>query len=238
MSKRLLSLLVAVLAMGLLAAGCGSDDSKSTSSSGSTTSTTETTPSDTADTSAGGVDSGSAELRAGLTSLLQEHVYLAGIAVANGVGNGLDSAQFKAAAGTLDTNSQASCRRDRLRLRRRRRQAVPGAVAQAHRLLRRLHHGQGHQGQARATPRPRRPSTATAPTSARSSRPPTPNLPADAVAEELKPHVQSLFDAIDAVVAGKANAFDKLQGSRGPHADDRQGPRRRHRQAVPRQVRR
>jgi hypothetical protein len=37
-----------------------------------------------------------------------------------------------------------------------------------------------------------------------------PELPADAVAEELKPHVQSLYAAIDASVAGKADYQTKL----------------------------
>src|SRR5829696_1437250 len=102
MSKRLLSLLVAVLAMGLLAAGCGNDDKDTTSSSSSSgTTTMEDHNSDDSSKSAGsgeGVESGAAELRAGLTGLLEEHVYLAGIAVTNGVGNGLDSGEFKAAA--------------------------------------------------------------------------------------------------------------------------------------------
>jgi hypothetical protein len=54
----------------------------------------------------GNSDSGASELRSGLTGLLEEHVYLAGIAVTQGVGEGLTSPQFKAAAGTLDTNSK------------------------------------------------------------------------------------------------------------------------------------
>ena len=37
-----------------------------------------------------------------------------------------------------------------------------------------------------------------------------PELPADAVAEELVPHVDSLFAAIDASVAGKADYQTKL----------------------------
>jgi hypothetical protein len=37
-----------------------------------------------------------------------------------------------------------------------------------------------------------------------------PELPADAVAEELIPHVQSLFDAIDAAVAGSPDFQTKL----------------------------
>jgi hypothetical protein len=42
-----------------------------------------------------------------------------------------------------------------------------------------------------------------------------PELPADAVATELKPHVASLFTAIDAVVAGSPTAFGKLQTAAG-----------------------
>jgi hypothetical protein len=42
-----------------------------------------------------------------------------------------------------------------------------------------------------------------------------PELPKDAVAEELKPHVASLSAAIDAVVAGDPTAFPKLQTAAG-----------------------
>ncbi|WP_225755020.1 hypothetical protein [Actinotalea sp. Marseille-Q4924] len=54
---------------------------------------------------AGEVDSPAADLRAGLTALLQEHVYLAGIAVATAYTTGPDSGEFEAAAAALDTNS-------------------------------------------------------------------------------------------------------------------------------------
>ena len=40
-----------------------------------------------------------------------------------------------------------------------------------------------------------------------------PNLAQDAVAEELKPHVSSLFKAIDSVVAGKAPFEDLRQAA-------------------------
>ena len=53
----------------------------------------------------GEVASAAAELRAGLTALLQEHVYLAGIAVATAYTAGPDSGEFEAAAAALDTNS-------------------------------------------------------------------------------------------------------------------------------------
>ncbi|MEE6294920.1 hypothetical protein [Georgenia wangjunii] len=55
----------------------------------------------------GEVDSDAAGLRAALTSLLQEHVYLAGIAVATAYVAGPDSAEFEGAAATLDVNSVA-----------------------------------------------------------------------------------------------------------------------------------
>ncbi len=53
----------------------------------------------------GDVASEAADLRAGLTALLQEHVYLAGISVATAYTAGPDSAEFEAAAATLDANS-------------------------------------------------------------------------------------------------------------------------------------
>jgi len=53
----------------------------------------------------GAVDSPAADLRSGLTALLQEHVYLAGIAVATAYRAGPDSPEFAAASATLDANS-------------------------------------------------------------------------------------------------------------------------------------
>lgn len=54
---------------------------------------------------AGEVDSEAADLRAGLTALLQEHVYLTGIGVATAYTAGADSAEFAAAKATLDGNT-------------------------------------------------------------------------------------------------------------------------------------
>src|SRR5690606_5984074 len=42
-----------------------------------------------------------------------------------------------------------------------------------------------------------------------------PNLPAEAVAEELEVHVTSLVTAIDAVIAGDAEAFSALREAAG-----------------------
>jgi hypothetical protein len=55
----------------------------------------------------GNAVSQAADLRSGLTYLLTEHVYLAGIAVATAYHAGADSDAFKAAAATLDENSKA-----------------------------------------------------------------------------------------------------------------------------------
>lgn len=51
--------------------------------------------------------SAAAELRAGLTGLLTEHVYLAGVAVATAYATAPNSAEFQAAAASLDVNSVA-----------------------------------------------------------------------------------------------------------------------------------
>ncbi|WP_250585793.1 hypothetical protein [Natronocalculus amylovorans] len=53
----------------------------------------------------GDTGSEASELRTNLATGLQEHVYLAGIAVKNAYAEGLDSGEFEAAAGTLDSNS-------------------------------------------------------------------------------------------------------------------------------------
>jgi hypothetical protein len=62
---------------------------------------------DTALELGGNADSDAAALRAGLTYLLTEHVYLAGIAVDTAYVTGADSPEFELAAGTLDDNSVA-----------------------------------------------------------------------------------------------------------------------------------
>lgn len=53
----------------------------------------------------GDINSPAAQTYAELSTLLQEHVYLAGIAIDTGLSFGLDSAEFGAAAGVLDGNS-------------------------------------------------------------------------------------------------------------------------------------
>ncbi|WP_405218250.1 hypothetical protein [Agrococcus sp. Ld7] len=159
----------------------------------------------------GEVDSDAATLRADLTALLQEHVYLAGIAVATAYHAGADSAQFEAAAAALDTNSVDLS------------EAVGSFSdedeAEAFLALWREHIGyfvdyavavkggddaaadeatmnlQGYTGEAGAFFEEISGGV----------------LPADAIAENLVMHVETLSAAIDAFAAGEPTATDTLQ---------------------------
>jgi hypothetical protein len=113
------------LAAGLTVAACGSDDNDAapmpTSAGATATSTTAATgdtmtddsmaPGTTAMSTSmdGTTDDGASTLRAGLTSLLQEHVYLAGITVETAVdaGGNMDDPSVQAAAAALDENTVA-----------------------------------------------------------------------------------------------------------------------------------
>src|SRR5689334_20967068 len=90
----------ALAATALIAAGCGgsSDNNNSNSSSAGSTGTHASMSMAMSSKSSGkgGVDTAASSLRSTLTAGLQEHVYLAGIAVENGVTHGLGSPQFKA----------------------------------------------------------------------------------------------------------------------------------------------
>ncbi len=198
---------VGTTALGLVAAGCGGDDTKTASSSPVASQAKAATGE--------GSNSGASELRATLTSQLTDHVYLASIAVAKGVGNGLDSGEFKAAAGTLDKNSIALSKSIG---------SVYGDPAGKQFLsLWRKHIGFFvDYTKAKAT------KNEAAATKAKAALDgyrtdfgafigaANPNLPADAVAEELKPHVNSLFKAIDAVVAGSPDTY-KLVSAAASH---------------------
>ncbi|MDZ7679100.1 MAG: hypothetical protein U5K29_11170 [Acidimicrobiales bacterium] len=106
----------AVTALALLTAACGNDDDTATPDPVGTSPTTEMEEMDETDqtdqtdqTATAGVDTPAADLRAGLTALLQEHVYLAGIAINQAVADGgdLEAPATVAAVETLDTNSVA-----------------------------------------------------------------------------------------------------------------------------------
>jgi hypothetical protein len=96
----------AALALALVGAACGGDNSESTSSTDSSAQENGGS-SMQAEEMATGIDTGSAKLRQTLTDLFNSHVYLAGIAVEQAVlTEDPNSPQFKAAATTLDQNSQ------------------------------------------------------------------------------------------------------------------------------------
>jgi len=199
----------AVAALSLGVAACGDDDDEGTAGSSAAAETTH------ADSRSGaGTETGAAELRATLTAGLQEHVYLAGIAITNGVGSGLDSPEFEASAATLDKNSVALS------------EAIgsvygPDAGEQFLALWR-DHIGffadytaakaEGDEKGAAAARKELDGYRAEFGAFLASANP---ELTKDAVAEELKPHVNSVFDAIDAVVAGSPKAFDLLRTAAG-----------------------
>lgn len=103
----MLELMAGLMAFALIGAACGSDSTdgagdatQETSSSQEEGSSNEETPE--VET---GVDTAAAGVVQTLTAQLAGHEYLAGIAVAEGVLIGLDSAEFTAAAEALDNNS-------------------------------------------------------------------------------------------------------------------------------------
>ena len=107
MGKRGISLVAALAAMSF-AAGCGDSSNKTTTTGAANTSQDATMTSSSSTVSdKPATETGAATLRANLTNLLEEHVYLAGIAVSTGVNSGLTSPAFKASAATLDANSVA-----------------------------------------------------------------------------------------------------------------------------------
>lgn len=164
----------------------------------------------------GDADSSAAELRATLTAGLQEHVYLAGIAVVQGVSNGLDSDQFAAAAKSLDNNSKALAVAI---------ESVYGTDAG------KAFYDQWAQHindfvlytEGKATGDNKKVKTAeenlegykAAFGEFLAGANPDTGLTADAVADELGPHVQTLFDTIDIVTSGDGDPFEALRVAAG-----------------------
>jgi hypothetical protein len=163
----------------------------------------------------GMADTKAADLRAGLTALLTQHVYAAGIAISTAVSKGgnLKDPMVVGAVSALDANSVALSK------------AVGGAYPKAEAPF--LASWRQHIGffvdytLGKATKNPAMVEKAKTDLDGyRTSfgqliNSVVPELPADAVANELKPHVASLFTAIDAVVAGDLSAFGKLQTAAG-----------------------
>ena len=119
MRRLMTKLALLVAAVAVLGAACGDSTKDSTSTSapttgttsGETSGTTHTMPGSTGPTSGttseGGADSAAATLRTGLTALLQEHVYLAGTATGTAIANGPKDPATAAALKTLDDNTVA-----------------------------------------------------------------------------------------------------------------------------------
>lgn len=209
-------------------AACGDDDAN-VSDDGNGSATTQTMGGDSDSTdgddanghdtdgeahgSAGDVttDHPASELRATLTAGLQEHVYLAGIAVYAAV-NTPDA--FDAAAGALDENSVALS------------EAIGdiyGEEAEEAFLgLWREHIDMFvDYTTARASDDQEGMDAAVDDLTQYSQdfgaflEGANPNLPADVVATELETHASSLIEAIDAVVTGDADGFSKLRAAAG-----------------------
>ena len=215
MNRTSLRLAAVVCGLAITTAACGSTSSK-TNNAGSSPSTSSTAG--TAGTQLVGAEatkSPAAELRAGLTYLLTEHVYLAGIATGTAIakkGNLKDPA-FVAAAAALDTNSVNLSK------------AVGSAYPAAEQPF--LNSWRQHIGffvnytLGKATKNAAMTAKAVKDLDGyRTSfgeliHSVVPELPAMAVADELKPHVASLFAAIDAQVAGSPTQYALLETAAG-----------------------
>jgi hypothetical protein len=203
---RLAAAAVATL-MTVSLAACGSSSTTSSTSSTSPSSSSSTT----ATTGAAATTTPAAELRAGLTDLLTQHVYLAGIALKTAVdkGGNLKDPSVVAAVTTLDANSVALSK------------AVGSAYPAAEAPF--LQSWRQHIGffvnytLGKATKNAAMAAKAKSDLNGyRTSfgqliHSVVPELPADAVAQELVPHVQTLLDTIDALVSGKAAVYPDLE---------------------------
>jgi hypothetical protein len=191
---------LAVAAPGVASAHSGAHDSDTaqamTVSQRSAGATGKTVP----------TDSSAAELRAALTALLQEHVYLAGIATGTALGGG----DLTAPAQTLDQNSIALS--DAIG-------SVYGDAAGEQFLALWRKHIQFFVDYTTATATGDATAKAQAAANLDQYREDfgaflasaNPNLPKEAVAEELQPHVATLFAAIDAQAAKDPSQYEKLR---------------------------
>ena len=203
------------LAGSMALAACGDDDDVPASSGDAIQETTTSAADDMsgAEADPAGTDSPAATLRANLTSLLQEHVYLAGAAIEQAVdaGGNLEDPAVAAAVETLDTNSVALA------------DAIGSVAGDENRdaflELWRQHIGffvdytlgkatgdQAMVDQALADLDGYQQAAGDFFAEITGGE-----LPADAVVESLETHISTLTAAIDAVVAGDASAFDKLR---------------------------
>lgn len=163
----------------------------------------------------GSTNSDAAELRANLTYLLTEHVYLAGITVATAYATAPDSPEFEAAADTLDANSQAVA-------------SAVGSIAGKDKGKQFLVSWRSHindfvdyavaakskdeKGKAEAVDN----LMAYSKTSGQFFSEITGGaLPASAVQQEFETHIVSLAKAVDGFAAGDPKAYDDLKAAAG-----------------------
>ena len=216
MNKRLIRISISTAAVLVLAAGCSSSGSPADvpgpeMSPSSVPSVSMTHSPDHSPTTAVAPDTTEAAgLRATLTSLLSDHVWLAGNALDTAVQHkgDLKDPQVVGAVKALDANSVALSK------------AIGSVYPDAEKPF--LASWRQHIGffvnytLGKATKDDKQVAKAKADLDAyRTSfgeliNSVVPELPADAVADELKPHVQSLYAAIDASVAGKPDFQTKL----------------------------
>ena len=203
------SIKIGAVAVGvaLAATACGSSNNDDTAGS--------TPTKDTAVVGTAATATKAADLRAGLTYLLEEHVQLAGIATHTALvaGGKMTAPAVKAAVAALDANSVALSK------------AVGAAYPAAEAPF--LASWRQHIGFFVDYTLGKATKNATMVAKAKSDldgyrtsfgqliNSVVPELPADAVANELKPHVASLFAAIDAQVAGSPKQFQLLQDAAG-----------------------
>ena len=209
MKRKLLKIGASLAVVGMLAGACGSDDTSNTPSAAQQSEEA----SGNAQATQASVDTGAAELRAGLTSLLQEHVYLAGAAIATAVqaGGDLEAPPVKSAVSTLDANSVALSEAVA---------SVYGDDAGKQFLeLWRNHIGffveytlGGATGdQAKQDAAKKKLDDYRADFGAFIDSATGGNLDAKTVADNLQTHVNTLIVAIDAVLAGSPDVYTKLQ---------------------------
>jgi hypothetical protein len=221
MNRRTATFAAGLALASLVGAACSDDDGNDDVAAAETTTTHDTT--DTAmgehsgPTGAEATATPAAELRAGLTALLQEHVYLAGIAINQAVADGgdLEAPGTASAVGALDANSVALSEAVG---------SVYGAEGGEQFLaLWRAHIGffvdytlggatgnADMQAAARQQLDDYRADFGAFVDSATGG-----NLPADAVAAELQVHVDTLLVAVDAILAGSPDVFPLLREAAG-----------------------
>jgi hypothetical protein len=208
MDARFRTITISVAAAAVLAAGCTSSGSSSDSTSPNTGTSGHSSMSQ--DPGTGPDASAAAGLRATLTALLSDHVWLAGNALQTAVlkGGDLKDPAVVGAVKALDANSVALSK------------AVGSVYPDAEKPF--LASWRQHIGFFVDYTLGKATKNAAMVTKAKSDldgyrtafgqliNSVVPELPADAVAKELIPHVQSLFDAIDAAVAGSPDFQTKL----------------------------